>query len=348
MDTNFQETLLPNQTKELSMVFIGDIMCHSPQFRAARTGDSYDFKANYEYLEPLINSADLAMANLETTLSNDGNYSGYPCFRTPHTIVKDIKDVGIDILACANNHSLDGGIKGINFSLDTIEEAGLKHTGTCRESEENLPLIVEKNGIKLGIISSTYGGNGLTLPEGKKQMLNVTSTMDLDKNIAYLKEHKVDGILYFIHWGNEYQRQFSPEQHETAMKLFDKGVNWIIGSHPHVVESREIFKDKNNYVLYSLGNVVSNQRWRYSDTGLLAKLYFKKVGNEPLNLMKAEYHPFWVDKFDENGVVDYKMIPVMENEIPDSKRLSAEDKNLMTQVLSDFRELYPSDDILKD
>ncbi len=336
------------QTKELSIVFLGDIMCHDTQYISCETADGYDFSPWFEYIKPMINSGDITMANLETTLADDGNYSNYPMFRTPHTIAKDIKDAGVDIMATANNHSLDGGINGINFSLDTLESFGLMHTGTCREDEENLPLIIEKNGIKLGIICSTYGANGLYLPEGKEHMLNFNDTIDIEQNIKYLKEQQVDGIIYYIHWGIEYQREFSPQQHKLAQELFDSGVNWIIGSHPHVIEGYEFNEAKNQYVLYALGNVVSDQTWRYSDTGMLAKLSFKKKGSEPLKLCKAEYHPFWVDKYDENGVIDYKIIPILESEIPDTNRLNQDDRRRMTEAFNDFRELYPSDLIIEE
>ncbi len=345
---NTNNVLDSAQSKELSVVFIGDIMCHDTQYISCQTKDGYDFSNWFEYISPLINSGDIAMANLETTLANDGNYSNYPMFRTPHTIAKDIKNAGVDIMATANNHSLDGGVNGINFSLDTLDEFGLKHTGTCRENEENLPLIVEKNGIKLGIISSTYGANGLYLPEDKKHMLNLNDTIDIEKNITYLQKNHVDGIIYYIHWGIEYQREFSAQQHQLAEKLFDSGVNWIIGSHPHVIEGYEYNDETNQYVLYALGNVISDQTWRYSDTGMLAKLSFKKQGNEALKLSKAEYHPFWVDKYDENGVIDYKIIPILENEIPHTNRLNEDDRRRMTEALSDFRELYPSDLIIKE
>ncbi|MDO4773258.1 MAG: CapA family protein [Bacillota bacterium] len=328
---------------ELSMVFIGDIMCHDTQYISCKTADGYDFSPWFEYMSPLFESADIAMANLETTITDDGNYSGYPSFRTPHTIVYDIKKSGIDILATANNHSLDSGKSGVEFCLDTLRDAGLMHVGTCKEGEENLPLIIEKNGIKLGIIASTYGANGLTLPEGKEYMLNLNDSIDLEKNIKYLKQNKVDGILYYIHWGNEYQREFSAEQEALAQKLFESGVNWIIGSHPHVIQGSQYFEDSNRYVLYSLGNVVSDQTWRYSDTGFAAKLYFKKEGGKELKLLQAEYHPFWVDKYDEAGRMSYKIIPILESEIPETPRLSADDRRRMAEALSDFREFYPSD-----
>lgn len=336
------------QESELSMFFIGDIMCHSPQFISCKTAEGYDFSGWFEYMSPLFESADFAVANLETTVSDEGNYSGYPCFRTPHSIVYDIKKSGIDILANANNHSLDGGKKAVEFCIDTMRDAGLMHVGTCKEEEENLPLIIEKNGIKIGIIASTYGANGLTLPQGKEHMLNFNHSIDLEKNISYLKEQKVDGILYFIHWGNEYQRQFSAEQNQLAKKLFNSGVNWIIGSHPHVIQGSEFFPEGNNYVIYSLGNVVSNQTWRYSDTGFGTKLYFKKKPKEGLKLVRAEHHPFWVDKFDEKGIIDYKIVPIKEGELPNEARISSEDKVRISQALSDFRELYPEDLVVKE
>ncbi len=337
------QAIINSTTQEFSIVCIGDIMCHNPQLIAAKKGDIYDFNSNYEYIMPILSSADLSIANLETTLTDKKNYSSFPCFKSPIELVKALKNNGIDIVTTSNNHSLDGGKNGVEFTIDALDNIELKHVGTCRETEKNLPLIVNIKNIKFGIISSTYGTNGLYLEQDCKHMVNINNSDAIVENIQYLKANKVDGILYFIHWGNEYQRNFNKEQYKTAKNAFENGVNWIIGSHPHVIQEAEGLENTNNYVLYSLGNAISNQRWRYSDTGLLAKLYFEKPLSKNLKLKKVEYHPFWVDKYDENGNIDYKILPILENELPNIERISSQDKIKITQARSDFRELYPND-----
>jgi len=52
---------------------------------------------------------------------------------------------------------------------------------------------------------------------------------------------------------NKYQREF-------AHKLIDRGVDTIIGAHPHVVQGIEVYKEKP--IFYSLGNFIFDQWWR--------------------------------------------------------------------------------------
>ncbi len=136
------QAIINSTTQEFSIVCIGDIMCHNPQLIAAKKGDIYDFNSNYEYIMPILSSADLSIANLETTLTDKKNYSSFPCFKSPIELVKALKNNGIDIVTTSNNHSLDGGKNGVEFTIDALDNIELKHVGTCRETEKNLPLIM--------------------------------------------------------------------------------------------------------------------------------------------------------------------------------------------------------------
>ena len=86
------------------------------------------------------------MANLETTLSADGDYSGFPRFSSPHELAAALKDAGFNIVTTANNHSLDRGARGVERTLDFLEEQGFVTRGTARTAEEAAELtIVERN-----------------------------------------------------------------------------------------------------------------------------------------------------------------------------------------------------------
>ncbi len=89
---------------------------------------------------PFFKEADLAMINYETTVSYNGQYTGYPTFSSPESSVEAIKNSGFDVIATANNHAFDKGFKGIDKTIDTIKSYGMDNVGTYKDAN-NMPLI---------------------------------------------------------------------------------------------------------------------------------------------------------------------------------------------------------------
>lgn len=130
--------------------------------------------------------------------------------------------------------------------------------------------------------------------------------------------------VVIIHWGEEYQREANNFQKELAQLLCDRGVDIIIGSHPHVVQPVEIITSSdasnNTLVIYSLGNFISNQRREYIGTpytedGLIVDIEISK--NETKNktyISNVNCIPTWVYKYNSNGKVKYEIIPLMNKE----------------------------------
>ncbi|MCK8058698.1 MULTISPECIES: CapA family protein [unclassified Fusibacter] len=327
----------------LTLMFTGDIMVHGTQYLSAYKASSgeYDFSPWFHYILGHFTSSDYLIGNLETTLTEDPtSYSGFPRFRSPVAIAKALKNASFDVIATANNHSADNGFYGIETTLKHLENNGLIPVGTAYGDKENLPIIIDNGRMKIGIFSSTFGTNGMPVPSGYPHMVNVTTEELIDEQIAYLKSQQVDGILAFVHWGHEYQRKAHSSQVEVANLLSSKGVDWIIGSHPHSIQPDGYVatEKKVTYVNYSLGNLISNQRWRYSDTGLILSLTIEKF-NDSL-YTDVDYLPFWVDKEDEYNQISYTIIPLIDP--PEINRLSPLDRRLMDEALSDFYELYPN------
>lgn len=118
---------------------IGDAMCHSQNFKDAYHSDTntYDFSHVFTEVKDHLSQADIAIGNLETTFAGEERgYSGYPTFNTPAALGNSLKDIGIDVLSTANNHSLDKGYSGIVSTLDKLDEIGISHMGTYRSVEE--------------------------------------------------------------------------------------------------------------------------------------------------------------------------------------------------------------------
>ena len=98
------------EDKHISMSVIGDIMCHNSQYTDAyvASSDTYDFSYVFEDIKQYIEPADIAIGNIETTFAGkERGYSNYPTFNSPEQLATNLKDLGIDVLCTANNHSLD-------------------------------------------------------------------------------------------------------------------------------------------------------------------------------------------------------------------------------------------------
>ena len=295
---------LSNEDYQATLMVAGDIMFHSPQLDAAKEADgTYSFMNTFRYLRPLL-SKGYAIANFETTIA-DGNFSGYPAFRTPHNAMNAVKFVGFDMVALANNHSLDGGMPGIIRTIDTADFYQLDHLGTYKD-ENTEPLIVNIEGRDIAFLNYTYGLNGLDrYIEGKEYMVN---TLDKDKilrDIAYAKEN-AQGTIVIVHWGTEYRRTADPYQEEWARFFAENGVDIILGSHPHVIEPAEFIDHEGfkTYCIYSMGNFLSNQRREYmggspyGEDGVIVELKIKADGDR-VYADTVTYHPTWVHRINK-------------------------------------------------
>ena len=151
-----------------------------------------------------------------------------------------VKNIGIDVLSTANNHSMDKGSSGVISTLDALDEIGIDHTGTYRsEEEQNTILVKEVNGTRIAFLAFTYGTNGIPVPEGKEYLVNLIDEDLILEQINLAKEQNVDVICASMHWGVEYVQKQNSEQERLANLLFENGVDIIIGNHPHVVEPME-------------------------------------------------------------------------------------------------------------
>ena len=315
-----EDIIVEPTTTDMSILAVGDIMFHMPQIKAASISEGeYDFSPMFKYVKEYIQDADLALGNYETVTVNDRSYSGFPRFNSPIETIFALKETGFDILSTANNHSLDQGKIGIISTIETINSLGLKHVGT-NSDKDTKPLIVEVEGIKIGILSYTFGLNGLDsllTVEELSYMVNLIDEEKIQLEIQMLKDEDVDIIVSYIHWGHEYQKEPSEEQINLGHKLVEWGVNIVFGSHPHVVQKSELINidGKDNYIVYSMGNFLSNQREitmgnSFTEDGVMVKINIEKdlVLNETI-IKEIEYIPTWVYRYNDGENYFYKILP---------------------------------------
>lgn len=320
------------------LLFAGDVMAHLPQLTAARRPDgSCDFFEQFRCIKPRFDAADLVVVNLETTLAPAGPYTGYPCFRTPSSLARALRRAGVDAAVTANNHCCDGGARGIRTTLEALDDAGIRHTGTfvdtLRHGADH-PLRLEAGGIRFALFSYTYGTNGLPVPAGTT--VNLIDTAAIARDLASVDRLRTDCVIVCLHWGEEYMRHPSREQRRLAAFMRSHGADIVVGSHPHVVQPFEC--DTTGAVFYSLGNLVSNQRRRYCDGGLLAEVEVVKrpsagIGGRASMHYAAQAVPVWV------ALPRYRILPP---ECCDTVAMTASARAACERFMRDVRELLGS------
>jgi poly-gamma-glutamate synthesis protein (capsule biosynthesis protein) len=254
---------------------------------------------------------------LETTLPGD-NYSGYTQFGSPDNLAKALAAAGFDLLGNANNHAADKGGKGIQRTIDIVEYEGLQHTGSYKDTinrENENPLIIIRNNIKIALLNYTYGTNGIKV--NKPYIINPIDTALIHADLKKAKYYQPDYTIVFFHWGNEYQRNPDATQRATAEFTFEKGADLIIGAHPHVIQPIEEItyrrggRKHTGMVFWSLGNYISNQRNQYQDGGIMAHLELtKNTKKGETTLTNYAYIPGWVNKASRTMQKDYFVLPV--------------------------------------
>jgi poly-gamma-glutamate synthesis protein (capsule biosynthesis protein) len=299
----------------LTLMFIGDVMSHTPQVDAARLPDgTYDYAPCYRFLAPYIASADICIANMEVPLAG-APYTGYPQFSCPDQMMSQLFDAGVDVFLTANNHTCDKGAKGIRRTIQVMDSLRIPHVGTYLDSadfQQRNPLIVEKNGFRIAVLNYTYGTNGIPAPN--PYIVNLLDSAAIARDVARARELKADYIVVMPHWGIEYARKQNKEQSGYAHYMYECGADMVIGGHPHVVQPITL-ENKNEYgvaqrvTAYSLGNFVSNQRKRYTDGGIIVKCEIVLDTNGTVHVTDYEYLPYWVYKGYCQGKYQYHILP---------------------------------------
>ena len=327
--------------------FVGDLMCHSTQFNYAHVkDDSFDFNGTFSEIKKYLRDADFTIGNFETVLAGKKKfYSGYPFFNAPDDFLLAIKEAGFDFLVNANNHAIDKGARGVERTIKKMDELGINHTGTYLSQHDRDSIrVFNINGIHLAILSYSYSTNGIPLPKGRKYIINLIDYDLIEKDIAKARNKGVDIVLVYFHFGEEYQREPNSYQKEVLNNTINAGADIIIGSHPHVVQPVDYFKtNKANldtgFVAYSLGNFISNQRWRYSDAGVIIKIKVSKnILTDSVYLSDVSYLPTWVYKGKTQKGREYIILPSSKS-YDDSlySYLSKSDKEKMQQAFEDTK-----------
>ncbi len=349
---NNKEEEKPKEPEEYTLKISagGDLLIHDTVFKSVKNNNgTYNFDPIFEKIKYVFEESDLSMINLEVPVA--GNIfapSNYPNFNSPVELLDGVKNMGIEVVSTANNHALDKGLKGLQETIKNAELKELKIVGTYL-TDDTKPLIIEKNNIKVGIASYTYGTNGIPIPKAAPYCVNIIDKDSMLKDINYMKEQQADFIIFSMHFGQEYQTTQNKTQEELVNFLVNNGVDIVFGSHPHVPQPYEIKEvelenglKKEAYVVYSLGNFVSNQVDYYTKLGGIATVTVSKKGDDK-KIVDNKVTPIYTELKRVNGKSRFRVLP-LEKEIYEYEKgittYSTTEYNSMKKMLGDTNYIY--------
>lgn len=261
--------------KRVHVSATGDNLIHYSVVKNARKlaqgNQKYNFVPLYENVRYIIESADIAVINQETIISESnkvmGGNDGSLLFNSPPEVADAVIDLGFDVITMANNHVLDFGTEGleesINFWNKKADENNLTVLGAYlnKEDSENIR-IREVNGIKIAFLAYTQHLNGFEIPDDS----DITVIQTSDTETIFRQIEKADSLADFVivsmHWGVEDTHEVTEDRHNFAVQLVNSGADVILGCHPHTAQSMEWIERNDGskgFVYYSMGNFICTQ-----------------------------------------------------------------------------------------
>jgi len=272
-------------TKKVTIGATGDILLHKRVYEKARKKDgSFDFAPMFENVKHLFDKDHLIIVNQESIIGGEElGLKGFPRFNSPIELGYQLKNMNVDIVNIANNHTFDLGEEGILKSIENWEKIGLPYVGAYKSKEDQETLrIFHKNGLRICMLSFNYAEGIKTpiLPKEKDYLMNNFLNYrfaDRKGRLAIIQlinkiksEDLADIVIINIHYGKEYQMLPTAKQKEVTQSLSETGAQMIIGHHPHVLQPFEYVTNslgEEVFVAYSLGNFLSGQNGIYRQIG---------------------------------------------------------------------------------
>ena len=221
---------------------------------------------NQELVEEL-NAFDIFMLNNEFTYSDRGEpmeNKAYT-FRAKPERVGVLKSLGTDIVLLANNHVFDYGEDAFLDTLNVLSDAGISYVGAGKNLEEACePVYYEYEGVRIAYVAATRAEKYKMTPQAGEDTPGVLRCYDEELFLQVISEAaaNADYVVASVHFGTEYENEVNESQRELAYAMIDSGADAVIGSHAHVIQGMEFYKDKP--IIYNLGNFWFNKKDLYS------------------------------------------------------------------------------------
>ncbi|MDO5152473.1 MAG: CapA family protein [Eubacteriales bacterium] len=259
--------LQQSTTQVIHINAAGDLNVTDTVVKSGLAVSGYDYSAAFKDVAAVLADADLTVMNFE------GNVCGEPygteTTSAPADLLRDLRNAGVDLLQVANSCSINNGLNGLNATLQAIRAAGIEPLGAYSSANEYRTskgyTITEVQGVKVAFVAFTKGLGGRGMPAGNEDLVNLLYTdyastyqkIDTERIETILKNveaERPDITVAMLHWGSEYNDDISKTQGSIVSLMQKRGVDIIIGTHPHTVQPIVYDQAAGTLVAYSLGD----------------------------------------------------------------------------------------------
>ncbi|MFF4394442.1 CapA family protein [Streptomyces sp. NPDC001480] len=280
-------------------------------------GTGHDFRPMLAGSQGAVYTADLALCHLETVRGARPGTGGRPAFESPPELAEALVATGYDSCSTASDHATDSGPAAIRRTLDAMDRAALRHTGTARtEAEAHTPTILRAGPAKVAQLAYTDATDALRMPPGQPWAVDLIDENRVLADARAARQAGADVVVVSLHWGTEGQaapdrRQLALAERLTAARTGGRpDIDLVLGTGAHVPQAYE--KVNGTWVAYGLGDQITgtppddrNVRNRGGNESTLGRFTFTpptRPGGR-WEVTRAEFVPQMYD-LDAGRVVD--------------------------------------------
>ena len=214
----------------------------------------------------------------------------------------------IDACVLANNHVLDWGYDGLSETLQTLDAAGMAHSGAGNDAEQAMKPAVLGTSANRRVLLFSFGSITSGIPEDWKATTispGVNLLDDLSEETAArvcdeMRGHQQAGdlIIASIHWGDNWGYEIPREQIMFAHQLIEQGVAIVHGHSSHHIKAIEVFKSR--LILYGCGDFLTDYEGINGYEvfrGDLALMYFIELDSATGELISLRMVPMQMRQF---------------------------------------------------
>jgi poly-gamma-glutamate synthesis protein (capsule biosynthesis protein) len=259
-------------------MFTGDCVCGDlMQMAGEMPAGTFDFRESFAAIRATLAEADFCMGGLTTLVSptspymleqrsldprpkrSDANYNVSAAF------LEALRGAGVDAVATAGNHNLDAGVRGVLETQTNLERYGLANVGFSPKKRSPRALVVNVNGIQVGILSYATAFNSWHYDYQQQLIDRYLSPYSPERVAADVAAARSQGAVFifaYMNWGKLDKSATTSEQRTIAQALANAGVDYVIGTYPQVISQYTTVEAKDGRrvpVAYSLGNFISSR-----------------------------------------------------------------------------------------
>lgn len=288
----------------------------------------YDYTAAFKDVAAVLSEADLTVLNFEGNIY--GSTYGTQTTCAPVELLQSLRNAGVDMVQMANSCTVNNGLNGLVSTLQAIRSAGIEPLGAYSSEEEFRRskgyTIVEIQGIRVAFVAFTKGMGGRGLPAGNESLVNLLYTdyatnyqeVDTERIETILKNaeaERPDITIAMVHWGSEYNDAISSSQESIISLMQRRGVDVILGTHPHLVQPIEYDAASGTLVAYSLGDFFGDATRAGTNYSIILDLEITKDATSGVTrVTDYSYTPIYtVKKTESAGDYTYSRVARIEN-----------------------------------